>query len=621
MKDTSFRKGFMVILIILASHSTVGCFPRNLYHGEDIDSGPDADINNETGSDADINVDTGADADADVDSDIDTDTDSDLDVDTDSDADTDIDTHIDTESCDGCLIGSQCYSDGDKNPSNICQVCNPSFSSINWRDNDGATCNVNGMCQSGECFCNTGWTNENCDVCADGYYGHACTSCTCINGTCDDSIKGKGTCTGSCNNGWEGENCDTCSLGYSGPLCTSCTCISGTCNDGLIGNGTCIGICDNGWEGENCDTCSEGYYGSTCALCTCINGTCDDSLSGNGTCVGSCDSGWEGENCDQCVHPDVVESCDAGLCKIPAGCFWMGSPEDERGHESDENLHYVQITRPFLMMSTEVAQQQFEELMGWNPSYFGPNYGGGNCGNDCPVESVSWYDTLAYANRLSELKELTSCYVFSNVECKEEAGTDTDTDTDTDYMACMNTNQKGIKNATVVLNGVSSVYNCDGYRLPTESEWEYAARAGSSSAFYNGDITYPSREPLDPNLDIIGWYGGNSTAAYSNFDCGETNCGPQPVRGKEPNSWGLYDMSGNVYEWTWDWYQSTYPTGDYTTPLVDPEGPASTSTHERVLRGGLWLGYATTCRSAKRLGFYTPSYSDSGCGFRLSMSN
>ena len=296
---------------------------------------------------------------------------------------------------------------------------------------------------------------------------------------------------------------------------------------------------------------------------------------------------------------------------IPAGSFWMGSPDgscpsdypggsgchSERGRASDEDLHYVQLTHNFELMSTEVTQGQFESLMGRNPSYFGPNGAGGNCGSDCPVEYVSWYDALAYANELSLQAGLTPCYRISNVQY----------------------GSYGIDNATVELNGVSSVYDCIGYRLPTESEWEYAARGGSMTALYNGNLTYNDRSPLDTTLNTIGWYGGNSSAEYSTSDCsgwfpGATTCGTQPVGGKEPNAWGLYDMSGNLWEWCSDWYDEEYY---YKSPELNPQGPFSGN--HRVLRGGSWRGAPEYLRCTSRGGDYPDNKLDH-FGFRCVMN-
>ena len=138
----------------------------------------------------------------------------------------------------------------------------------------------------------------------------------------------------------------------------------------------------------------------------------------------------------------------------------------------------------------------------------------------------------------------------------------------------------------------------NGYRLPTESEWEYACRAGSTTAFYNGGITRLICN-IDPNLDQIGWYCGNASAKT------------HEVAEKLPNAWGLYDMSGNVEEWCWDWY------GVYPGTETDPVGPDSGAW--RVKRGGSWNGSAQGCRSATR-DRAGPGYSIQYLGFRPARS-
>ncbi len=159
---------------------------------------------------------------------------------------------------------------------------------------------------------------------------------------------------------------------------------------------------------------------------------------------------------------------------IKAGTFMMGSPEDEEGRYYKEIQHQVILTQDYYMQTTELTQGQWEAVMGSNPSNF---Y---NCGSNCPVEKVSWNDIQAFIEKL---------------------------------------NQRG--------EGI--------YRLPTEAEWEYAARAGSTTAFANGGITERGCS-YDANLDAMGWYYGNAD-------------GTHPVAQKLPNAWGLYDMHGNVWEW------------------------------------------------------------------------
>ena len=218
----------------------------------------------------------------------------------------------------------------------------------------------------------------------------------------------------------------------------------------------------------------------------------------------------------------------------------MGSPSNEPGRDSDEGpQHQVRLTRPFYMQTTEVTQAQWETVMGNNPSYFS------GCPT-CPVENVSWNDVQEFITKMNARGEGT-------------------------------------------------------YSLPTEARWEYAARAGSTTAFYNGDIT-ELECGYDPNLDAIGWYCYNSGSKT------------HAVAGKAPNAWGLYDMSGNVWEWCSDWFASDYYSN---SPPDDPQGPSTGAS--RVFRGGSWLISARRCRSADR-DYGPPDSRPSYFGFRLALS-
>jgi formylglycine-generating enzyme required for sulfatase activity len=226
------------------------------------------------------------------------------------------------------------------------------------------------------------------------------------------------------------------------------------------------------------------------------------------------------------------------LVYIPAGSFMMGSPSNEKDRESDEGpQHHVQISKGFYMGAYEVTQAQWQAVMGSNPSNFK--------GNNLPVEKVSWNDAVEFCEKLSHQEGKT-------------------------------------------------------YRLPTEAEWEYACRAGTTTPFYFGQTISTDQANYDGNYT----YGSGRKGIYRQ----KTTA----VGSFAPNAFGLYDMHGNVWEWCSDWYGENYYS---SSPGVDPQGPASGS--YRVLRGGSW-GYSPGhCRSASR-GRHTPDLrgGDVG-GFRI----
>ena len=197
--------------------------------------------------------------------------------------------------------------------------------------------------------------------------------------------------------------------------------------------------------------------------------------------------------------------------------------------------------------------------------------------SDHEVTQAEWV-ALHFANALSESEDLTACYVLSG--CSGAAGVD---------LECTDvTLQDGSGNA------VTTPYECEGYRLPTEAEWEYAGRDGTTTAFYNGPIT--TEYGSDPRANKFAWCFQNS---------GSTT---HAIKGKTPNAWGLYDMSGNVYEWVWDKYD------DYSGDVIDPAGPSSGL--DRVVRGGSWIDFGSYLRAANRVN-YAPGFGFSVLGFRL----
>jgi formylglycine-generating enzyme required for sulfatase activity len=255
----------------------------------------------------------------------------------------------------------------------------------------------------------------------------------------------------------------------------------------------------------------------------------------------------------------------------------MGSPWGESGRESNETQHHVTLTRDFLILSTEVTQAEFERRMGYNPSHFqDPSY---PVCPDCPVEMVSWHEAAAYCNTLSDEAGLDRCF-----ECWG-SGTS---------VSCGPTGA----------DPYGAPYVCRGYRLPTEAEWEYAARAGTMAATYNGDLDATRLACESPNavLDPIGWYCGNS---------GDRT---REVGSLDPNPWGLFDMLGNVWEWCYEFLHG-YPG----VPVVDPDGPHVGMYSARVGRGGCWLEEARVLRSAMR-GWLPPADRGDYLGFRVARS-
>jgi len=214
-----------------------------------------------------------------------------------------------------------------------------------------------------------------------------------------------------------------------------------------------------------------------------------------------------------------------------------------------------------------------------------PNEELGDCLEvSCPVGNINRFEMMAFANMLSAAHEppLPSCYVLS--DCSGAVG---------EGMTC-----------TGVAYATSALAACTGYHLPSDAEWEYAARAGTSTAFYTGDITPPVGQPAchtDMDLDPIAWYcyqGGKRTL---------------PVGQKLPNGWGLHDMLGNSWEWTQSWFKGL---GYGTDPLVDPEDPAMPFQWAVNLRGGNYFGDAAVCRASMKLELTQDARAPGG-GFRL----
>jgi len=240
---------------------------------------------------------------------------------------------------------------------------------------------------------------------------------------------------------------------------------------------------------------------------------------------------------------------------IPAGSFTMGSPGSERGHQKNETLHRVMISKSFYMGETEITQGQWNRLVSPNPSSFkrGDNY---------PVDSVSWDEAMQFIQFLNKLEGTRK------------------------------------------------------YRLPTEAEWEYACRAGSTTAFAQGTITTFSCNEPEPALTDFAWY-----CYTSGLQSPARDFQPHPVKTREPNKWGIYDMHGNVQEWVLDsckwrtiWRTKVgVITDTYQDNIVDP---LEKKGGRRIIRGGGWHQTGKYQRSAYR-GYYKPSARRNSLGFRI----
>jgi formylglycine-generating enzyme required for sulfatase activity len=235
---------------------------------------------------------------------------------------------------------------------------------------------------------------------------------------------------------------------------------------------------------------------------------------------------------------------------LAAGSFAMGSPAGEKCHQGNETLHSVTLTHGFAITAHETTQAAFLAVLGYTPSLFL------NCGGSCPVENVSWHEAAAYCNALSAKKALTPCY-----SCTGSGAS----------VTCV---------TAVPFDGAGAIYNCPGFRLPTDAEWEYAYRAGTGSALYNGGIT--SCTGSDSGANQIGW---------NKFNAGGS---PKPFGQKAANAWGLVDLAGNVWEWAHDRYLDNLGASAATDPSGPPGGGDS------VCRGGSWLNEPQHMRAAWR---------------------
>jgi formylglycine-generating enzyme required for sulfatase activity len=422
----------------------------------------------------------------------------------------------------------------------------------------------------------------------------------------------------------EGKDCGDDGCGGECGVCSpEATCTQGQCKC------TCDGKeCGDDGCGFNCGECPGN---APCVAGVCEKWGCDDDSECEHEQGENCVTCWQ--DCGTC--PASPASPDGEFLPCDGGSFWMGSPAggeekcpggyegggcdeeaaeftaEELGRTDAEFLHKVLLTHNFELGRTEVTQNDWKEAFdGWDPTLEDPPAESDECAGNCPVQNVSWFDALAYANWKTESSglftkngKLLPCYVLADVVCQDKTGPD-------DYRECMSGSHKGISSAKVSLkHGLAKAYDCEGYRLPTEAEWERAIRADSQTAFYpctddegnlyDGSIT--QTESPEPNLEPIGWYLENAD--------GTTH----PTAELLPNAWGLHDLSGNVWEWCWDRYcNNNTGYGDDPAPNDDLQCKET----NRTIRGGSFTAAAKDCRSARR-GNSPPGHRSFIIGFRL----
>ena len=278
----------------------------------------------------------------------------------------------------------------------------------------------------------------------------------------------------------------------------------------------------------------------------------------------ACDNGSTGDNGPKAGDLWTSESGIAFSC-IPAGTFTMGPDVWNNGATFSVTLSAFKMSR------YTVTQELYQAVMGTNPSSFSSNPEGTEVQGERPVETVNWYHAIAFCNKLSIRDGLTPVYSVTGINWETLT-----------YAAIPTSNN-------TTWDAATATWTNNGYRLPTDAQWEYACRAGTSTDWHFSNT--------ESQLENYAWFSDNSDSKT------------HQVGKKLPNQWNLYDMHGNVWEWCWDWYDD-YPI----EPETDYTGVAAGAF--RVIRGGCWVSSAGNTRSVIRYNII-PAYRNYDVGFRL----